>query len=81
MKPAKPRASGQFFALSALLALNPGEQPGNEALEQGPPPPPMPSMAVFPQEENHPVPAFFAADTAFDCQDGEGAADWAACAD
>jgi hypothetical protein len=41
----------------------------------------MPPVAVFPQEENHPAPNFFAADTAFDCEDGDGAANWASFAD
>jgi hypothetical protein len=81
MRPAKPRAAGQPFPLSALLALNCDEQPGNDAIEQGPPLTQMPPEAVFPPEENHPVPAFFAADTPFDCEDGEGAADWTPCAD
>ena len=81
VKRATPRASAQFFAHTALLALNPSEQPGNEVLEQGPPPPQMPPVAVFPQEENYLMPVYFAADTAFDCEDGDGAASWASFAD
>jgi hypothetical protein len=81
MEQAKPQAAGQLLPLSALLALNLDEQPGDAAIEQGPPLPQMASAALFPQEESHPVPAFFAADTAFDCEDGEGSADWLPCAD
>jgi len=66
----KPPAYGRFFPLSALLALNFEEQPGNDAIEQGPPPAQMPPVAVFPQEESHPAPAFVAAGTAFDCAGG-----------
>jgi hypothetical protein len=80
-RPAKPQAAGQLLPLSALLALNLEEQPGEDAIEQGPPLPQMQPEAVFPQEENYPAPAFFAADTAFDCEDGEGAGDWAPYAD
>jgi hypothetical protein len=50
-------------------------------MDQGPLAAEMPSVAVFPQEESHPAPAFFAADTAFDCEDGDGAANWTAFAD
>jgi hypothetical protein len=76
-----PRPAGQLLQLSTLVALNLEEQPGTEAMEQGPPAPQMPPVAVFPQEENHPAPNFFAADTAFDCEDGDGAANWAPFAD
>jgi hypothetical protein len=38
-------------------------------------------MAVFPQEESHTEPAFFAADTEFDCEDGERAVGWGSFAD
>jgi hypothetical protein len=73
------RPTGQVLPLSALLALNLEEQPGNEAMEQELPAPQMPPVAAFPQEESHPAPNFFAADTAFDCEDGDAA--WAAFAD
>jgi hypothetical protein len=81
VSPAKPQAAGQLFPLSVLLAFDPCETPGNDAMEQGPPAPQTLLAAIFPQDESQPVPAFFAADTAFDCEDGEGAMDWPSCAD
>jgi hypothetical protein len=79
--PAKPQAVRQPFPLYALSALNLDEQPGDGAIGQGTPLPQTLPVAVFPQEENYLVPVYFAADTAFDCEDGDGAPGWASFAD
>ncbi len=64
---------------AALLALNPdgGTQPEG-VIEQNPAAPEAEAPAVFPQDESSPVPSFFAAETAFDCENAEGPQDWPA---
>jgi len=82
-KQAGEQVRGSSLPLAVLLALNSseGSQAGSESAEQclAAPPEAAPleqAAAIFSQDDNCPAPAVFVADTAFDCEEGNGSADW-----
>jgi hypothetical protein len=46
-----------------------------EAVDVSPAPASLQPIALFSQDESHPAGSFFAADTTFDCDDGDGTFD------
>ncbi len=78
---ARPPIPKHTFPPAALIALSPQELDRDiDYAVEVPPAAQDPLFAIYPQDENL-VPFFFAADTPFDCQDGDGIPSWAAYAD
>ncbi len=83
-------ADRRAVPIAVILALNCGEgaQPGSEGGEQSwaapqDAAPQEQAAAIFSSDESSPVAAFFVAETAFDCEDGDatGTGDWLSCED
>ncbi len=64
------------YATGELDGESENDAPADMAAGQSPAALQGQAAAVFPQDDGHPVTVFFAADTAFDCEDGDSASGW-----